>query len=114
MKLTDEEQKTLDDSLVDLSTCREALVLCSRRHVQDQKKLIQMQQKLDTVSTQNEELLEALTSMTRQYLSISEDVFSHDFMSAGEETLALLVKLGLMIEFKPSYYKFVSKGDNNV
>jgi len=41
-------------------------------------------------------MLEALVSMAYQYLSCADEkVLTHDFMSAGEETLSLLESLGI-------------------
>lgn len=70
-----------------------------------------LETEIEDLQQQNSKLLSALMSMTMQYLSYKDDLFSHDFMSAGEETLALLVELGIMTEVKPSYFKLVKKDE---
>jgi hypothetical protein len=62
------------------------------------------------VSVENDNLLSALMSMCWQYLSDDDEkTFTHDFMSAGEETLGLMVTLGYMVEFKRGHFKRTDK-----
>jgi hypothetical protein len=74
----------------------------------------QLIQENENLIQKNKTLLSALMSMSYQYLAYSARkgnnvLFTHDFMSAGEETLALLVELGIMEEIKPSYFKLVKE-----
>jgi hypothetical protein len=112
----------LDDLLIDLrfagTQYNDEISALDRNHITD--RIIETRGKIlimfDALEQKNEKLLSALMSMTYQYLSYSpregnDTLFTHDFISAGEETLALLVELGIMLEIKPSYFKLVNKGD---
>jgi hypothetical protein len=66
----------------------------------------------------NKEVLLALLDMVSQYLTVEEEydgvkyrVLSHVFMTAGENTLDLLEKLGYveMWDKNPTYYIFTNK-----
>jgi hypothetical protein len=64
------------------------------------------------VMRERDKLLSALTSMVEQYLRTGPGLdcktYSHDFMSAGEETLELLLDMGLMVVDGMENYTFVS------
>jgi hypothetical protein len=60
-----------------------------------------------------DEIMSALQSMSRQYLWCADatqdkpNTYSHDFMSAGEETIELLVRLGIMEHIGREQYIFI-------
>jgi hypothetical protein len=67
----------------------------------------------EELKKENERLLSALLSMAYQYLSSSrEEEFTHDFMSAGEETLALLEEMGYVTEVRRGHYQSTDKLKN--
>jgi hypothetical protein len=67
----------------------------------------------ETYQARCELLKSALVSMVHQYLREDNDldceIFTHDFMSAGEETLELLVDIDEMEEFELTRFRFVRK-----
>jgi hypothetical protein len=67
--------------------------------------LAQMAAELLALREQNGKLISALRSMADQYLQDRDGTYSHDFMSAGEETLPLLEELGYMREVAPETWR---------
>ena len=59
-----------------------------------------------------DEILDALLSMAEQYLyERDKQMFTHDFMVAGETCLDVLERAGLMEKVNAAYYKL--KGERS-
>jgi hypothetical protein len=53
-----------------------------------------------------DEVLDALLSMAEQYLyERDRDMYTHDFMCAGEDCLDVLERAGLMEKVNAAYYR---------
>ena len=62
-----------------------------------------------------DELLDALLSMAEQYLYDSKkEMFTHDFMCAGEHCLDVLERVGLLKQVNAAYYKYKETEDEKM